>query len=58
MTRKPRKVGQMSPEEAQAFAAGDVEALRDHAPDAEVLAAQASEIRALHRSLTLAPGRP
>ena len=54
MNKKTRKVSQMEPEEAQAFAAGYIEALHDHAPDTELLAAQASEIRDLQRRLTTA----
>jgi hypothetical protein len=56
MSKKTRKVGEMGPEEAQAFAAGYAEALQDYAPDAELLAAQASEIRNLQRRLTTAQG--
>lgn len=56
MSKNTRKVGEMSPEEARAFAAGYLEALQDHAADTELVAAQASEIRDLQRRLTTAQG--
>ncbi|MGN6760322.1 MAG: hypothetical protein ACTHJI_03210 [Leifsonia sp.] len=54
MTMNTSSVSEMSPVEAQAFAAGYLEALHDHTADSELLAAQETEIRTLQRRLAAA----